>query len=89
MNAMSTMNTSGRQQNLLSYSSSAVHKSARVPFSAGLPRAKRRQLQRLAVKCQVGSDQEVIPQEVIEREAWKEVSLNLHPAICLMLMVAR
>ena len=74
MNAMSTMIASGRQRNLLSYSNSAVHKSARAPFSAHLPRARKRQLQRLAVKCQVGSDQELVPQEVIEREAWKEVS---------------
>ena len=92
MNAMSTLIASGRQRNLLSYSNSAVHKSARAPFSAHLPRARKRQLQRLAVKCQVGSDQELVPQEVIEREAWKEVSaprLSLHPVTCMMLVVTR
>ena len=92
MNAMSTINTSGRQQSLLSYSNSAAHISARAPFSAHLSRARRRQLQRLAVKCQVGTDQELVPQEIIEREAWKEVSalrLSPHPATCLMLVVAR
>ena len=92
MHATSTFNTSGRQQNLLSYSSSAVHKSARAPFLAYLPRARRRQLQRLAVKCQIGTEQELVPQEVIEREAWKEVSApcpSLHSAMCVMLVVAR
>ena len=48
-------------------------------------------MQRLAIKCQVGTDLETVPLEAIEREAWKEVSapcLSLHSVTCMFLAVA-
>lgn len=75
MQIMSTASAgfSDRQHSTFPVSRSAVQERHVAPLLAQLPRSRRRQLRQLSIKCRVVSDLEQVPQNIVEREAWKEV----------------
>ncbi|CAL5220646.1 g2691 [Coccomyxa viridis] len=65
---------SGRQCQLYSSSRSAVQERHVGPFLGHLPRSRKRQLRKIVTKARVESDIDQVPQDVKDREAWKEES---------------
>ncbi len=69
---------SGRQYHSCQSSRSAFQERSIAPLLAYLPRSRKRQLRKLVVNTQTDSDIDRVPQNVKDREAWKEVcSWNL------------
>lgn len=71
---ISCVGPSGRHHCPFQKSRFAVQGNLTAPLLAGLSRSSRRQLKRLAIKCQAETDVDQVSQDVIAREAWKEES---------------
>ena len=64
---------SGRQYHSYQSSRSAFQERSIAPLLVHLPRSRKRQLRKLVLNAQFSPDIDQVPQNVKDREAWKEV----------------